>query len=133
MGCDPNHIDLSPGLLHHIAGPGVDMVSDGAWSFGGAPAPPPEKPKPKPTTTYSPPPHTTTKAHTTTSTSTTSSHSSSTTSSSASTISSSSAASASASATPVYVDDGQVHNLEDINVLLINIGGVAMSAVLAKA
>jgi len=132
MGCDPNHIDLSPGLLHHIAGPGTDMVSDASWSFGGAP--PEEKPKPKPTPTSKPPPPTTTTSKARpTSTSSTSTRASSTTKASSVASSTSSTTSASASQTPTYVDDGNVHNLLDFTVLLVNIGGVAMSGVLAKS
>lgn len=136
MGCDPNHIDLSPGLLHHIAGPGTDQVTDAVWSFGSAPAPE-EKPKPKPTPTPTPPPPpTTTSKARPTSTSTTSTRASSTSSAtktSSVASSTSSTVSASASQTPAYVDDGNVHNLVDLNVLLANIGGVAMSGVFAKA
>jgi hypothetical protein len=135
MGCDANHIDMSPKLLHDLAGPGVDEVTDGEWSFGSAPAPPPEEPKPKPspTTHYtppSPPPTTTTTQHHTTSTSSPSS--SARTSTSMSSTSSSSTSSAVPSATPV-LDDGQVHNFQDISALISNIGGIALSAVLVQA
>lgn len=130
-GCDPNHIDMSPGLLREIVGPGIDQVTDGVWWFGGAPAP--EKPKPKPTTssTPPPPPSTTSKARP----STTSTRASSTTSSAAKTSSTASSTSTSAPASPTlgYVDDGKVHNLEDFNVLLINLGGLVASAVNANA
>ncbi|KAF9453787.1 hypothetical protein P691DRAFT_812400 [Macrolepiota fuliginosa MF-IS2] len=136
MGCDSDHIDLSPGLLHHIAGPGTDMISDGSWSFGVL-APPSPSPKPKPTPTPPPPPpppSTTSKARPTTTP--TSTQSSTSTSSIAKTSSTASSSSASASATPAptpYVDDGSVHNLIDINVLLINIGGVVADGLLAQA
>ncbi|XP_006454368.1 hypothetical protein AGABI2DRAFT_133064 [Agaricus bisporus var. bisporus H97] len=142
MGCDANHIDLSPGLLRDLAGPGVDQVT-GEWFFGSAPAPPPEpKPEPKPTTHSTPPPPpptTTTRHHYTTSTS---SHSSTTTSTSKSTSSSStvlsstvssSSSSASPSATPALEDDGQVHNFQDLGVLIHKIGGMAISAALVRA
>jgi hypothetical protein len=31
------------------------------------------------------------------------------------------------------LDDGQVHNFQDLSVLINNIGGIAMSAVLVQA
>jgi hypothetical protein len=141
MGCDPNHIDLSPKLLHDLAGAGVDQVDDGQWSFGSAPASPPEKPKPKPTPTPTthytpppPPPTTTTQQQHTTSTSSHSSSSTHTSSSksSASATSSSSTSSAVPSATPV-LDDGQVHNFLDLNTLINNFGGIAKAAVFVQA
>jgi len=124
MGCDPGHIDLSPGLLRHIVGAGKDMITDGAWTFGGASPPKEEeKPKPKPTTSH----YTTSREHsTTTQTSTKLSSTSST-----QTTSTSSAVSTYALPTPIPEIDG-VQNLESFGELVINIAGVAMAGALAE-
>ncbi|KAF5356207.1 hypothetical protein D9756_003790 [Leucocoprinus leucothites] len=118
MGCDPGHIDLSPGLLHYLAGPGADMVSNANWIFGSL-SPPKPKPTPTPTHTYKP----TTKPKPTTTSTSSNSSSSSPSSSSSSTSSTASSTSPSSYATPVsYGDDGQVHNIEDFETLLISLG-----------
>ncbi|KXN89994.1 Allergen Asp f 7 [Leucoagaricus sp. SymC.cos] len=130
MGCESGHIDLSPGLLHYLAGPGTDMVTDANWSFG---VPEPTPPKPKPTPTYTP----TTKAEPApSSTSSTKTTTTSTYSSASSSVVSSTASYTSASASavpPSYVDDGTVHNIEDIQVLLVSFGNMVVSGASAKA
>jgi len=148
MACEANHIDLSPSLFDYIAGADTDMVTDADWEFGSF-----NTPKPTPSTTYhsttkdkpmtTPEPTTTsttstvktvksssssssssstTKVTTTTTTTTTSSSSSSLTSS---TITSSSA---SVYVTPVAYDDGQVHNIQDFETLLVIMGRLVLGA-----
>jgi len=151
MACEANHIDLSPSLFDYIAGAGTDMVTDADWAFGSF-----NTPKPTPSTTYhsttkdkpmtTPEPTTTsttsivktvksssssssssstTKVTTTTATTTTTSSSSY---SSSLTSSKTTSSSASAYVTPVAYDDGQVHNIQDFETLLVIMGRLVLGA-----
>jgi hypothetical protein len=106
MGCDAGHIDLSPGLLHYLAGAGTDMVTDANWLFGDA-----EPPESTPTTTY----QSTTVQSTSTSTSSTAA---------------SSSALPSATAATIYGDDGEVHNIEAFNALLVDLAGMLVAGII---
>jgi len=148
MACEANHIDLSPSLFDYIAGAGADMVTDADWVFGSFNTPKPtlhptssttyySTTKDKPMTTPEPTTTSTTSIVKTVKSSSSSSSSSSTSSttkltttttasssSSSSSLTSSTTTSSSASvyATPVAYDDGQVHNIQDFETLLVIMG-----------
>jgi len=150
MACEANHIDLSPSLFDYIAGADKDMVTDADWVFGGF-----NTPKPTPSTTYHsttkdkpmtiPEPTTTSttsivktvkssssssSSSSTTKVTTTTTTSSSSSSSSSSSLTSSTTTSSSASVyvTPVAYEDGQVHNIQDFETLLVIMGRLVLGA-----
>ncbi|KDR75154.1 hypothetical protein GALMADRAFT_249089 [Galerina marginata CBS 339.88] len=131
-GCPYAGLDLSPGLFSFFADQGAGIIY-GEWEFtdgsGAPPPPPPPKPtthKVTPTSTWHPPPSTSSKPRPTST-----SHSSSSTSkssvSSTATIDYLSGPASGLAIPTGTVPQGQTSNLETLNQIFVQMGGIVVA------